>query len=120
MEKRPRLAGRVIAGLLAVLLALPARAQEGLAAVAQNQSCTVEELLDSGTFAPGDSVSDWFAVAAGRSGEDVRTEGYRKSLSDYVTQKYRKEGGLDSVRATEWHRIALALLALGGDPTDVG
>ena len=65
MEKRPRLAGRVIAGLLAVLLALPARAQEGLAAVAQNQSCTVEELLDSGQFTPGDSVSDWFAVAAG-------------------------------------------------------
>ena len=120
MEKRPRLAGRVIAGLLAALLALPARAQEGLAAVAQNQSCTVEELLDSGQFTPGDSVSDWFAGAAGRSGENVCTEGYRKSLSDYVTQKYRKEGGLDSVRATEWHRIALALLALGGDPTDVG
>ena len=28
-------------------------------------------------------------------------------------------GGLDTLKATEWHRIAMAVLALGGDPTDM-
>ena len=121
MEKRPRIAGRLIAGMLAlVLLVLPAAAQDSLAALAQNQGCTVEALLDTGTFTPGDSVSDWVAFAAGRSKEPVQTEDYRKALTAYVTKKYRSEGGLDTIRATEWHRISLTLLALGGDPTDAG
>lgn len=121
MEKRPRLAGRLIAGMLAlVLLVLPAAAQDSLAALAQNQNCAVEALLDSELFTPGDSVSDWVALAAGRSKEPVETERYRKALTTYVTKKYRSEEGLDTVRATEWHRISLTLLALGGDPTDAG
>lgn len=33
---------------------------------------------------------------------------------------YRENGGLDRIKATEWHRITLAVLAQGGDPTAFG
>lgn len=120
MEKRSRFAGRLIAALLALVLVLPAQAQDGLAALAEEQGCSQENLLDSDLLTVGDSVSDWLAIAAGRAEENIRTADYCKALTSYVTKKYRKEGGLDTVRATQWHRIALAILATGGDPTDVG
>lgn len=126
MEKRSRFAGRLIALLLALVLALPAHAQDTpavqdtLAALAADRGCAQEALLDEGGFTPGDSVSDWIAIAAGRSGERIETDAYRRALTEYVTQMYRRQGGLDAVRATQWQRIALAILALGGDPTCVG
>ena len=33
---------------------------------------------------------------------------------------YRENGGLDRIKATEWHRITLAVQAQGGDPTAFG
>ena len=41
-------------------------------------------------------------------------------MQTYVEQKYREPDKLDRVKATEWHRISLAVLACGGDPTHFG
>ncbi|MCH5186756.1 MAG: terpene cyclase/mutase family protein [Oscillospiraceae bacterium] len=63
-------------------------------------------------------ANDWFAVAAGRGGKAM--PGYLEQLSAYVAEKYQSDGGLDRNKATEWHRTALAVKALGGDPANVG
>lgn len=63
-------------------------------------------------------ANDWFAVASGRGGRAL--PGYLEKLSAYVAEKYQSDGGLDRNKATEWHRVALAVKALGGDPTNVG
>lgn len=37
-----------------------------------------------------------------------------------MEERYRQPGALSAAKATEWHRIALAVLAAGGDPTSFG
>ncbi len=63
---------------------------------------------------------DWFAIAAGRYGIADAPAVYLKNIEKYITQKYKTQDKLDAVKATEWHRIALAVLACGGDPTKIG
>ncbi len=79
-----------------------------------------EEALLSGSLAEsaGSTDADWFAFTAGIAGERKGADVYLTMLSRYVTAKYRADGALDPVKSTEWHRIALTVLALGGDPTD--
>ena len=103
---RKRLLSALLALVLAALLMAPAGAED------------FRPLLESQPLAAGDSVSDWLAVAAGRAG--VQRADYLRDLEDYVTSMYREQGGLDRIKATEWHRIALAVLAQGGDPTAFG
>ena len=91
-----------------------------LEAVATYLGCEYEDLLLSEKLVPGDAVSDWFAIVAGCSGEKIHTKTYLKGLQEYVTRKYKEEGGLHTIKATEYHRISLAILALGGDPTNFG
>lgn len=67
----------------------------------------------------GSSAADWYAMALGRMGTESG-ERYLSALRDYVESRYRTENRLDAKRATEWHRIALTVLALGGDPTAFG
>lgn len=105
---------------LALLLAVPAYGADTLDALAAYKGCTADTLLDGDVLAAGDSVSDWIAVAAGRSRSPKGESRYLRALEDYVTQMYRTEGGLHRLKATEWHRIALAVLAQGGDPTAFG
>lgn len=45
---------------------------------------------------------------------------YLDRLEDYVTRCYQQQGCLHPVKVTEYHRIALTVLALGGDPTAFG
>jgi len=119
----------VLALMLAVLLTcLPCRAAGESALLQQavsgmkaqlNMSEQQKLLADSTALPAGQSISDWLAIALCLSGADEGQESYRQALSQYVSQKLEQEGTLDAHKATEYHRIILALAALGADPTDV-
>lgn len=110
----------VIAILTALLLTQTALAdtRQSLDALAQDFGSSFDTLLTSEQLAPGDAVSDWIALVAGRCGGDGSD--YLQRLETYVSECYARQGGLDRVKPTEWHRISLTVLALGGDPTSFG
>ena len=74
-----------------------------------------EEFIDKA----GTPSSDWLVIALNQLGVEGDFDKYRSALSAYVIQKYETENKLDVVKSTEWHRITLAYLACGGDPTDI-
>ena len=103
---RRSLAGALLALMLAAALICPAWGED------------FRPLLENRPLTAGDSVSDWLAIASGRAG--LQRPDYLRDLESYVTSMYRENGGLDRIKATEWHRITLAVLAQGGDPTAFG
>ncbi len=70
--------------------------------------------------AAGSPAGDWYPIGLGRLGIDDDYEMYLAALRENISERYAKSGGLDAVKSTEWHRITLAVLALGGDPTSFG
>lgn len=68
----------------------------------------------------GSSATDWLPIGLSRCGAEDDYDSYLAALRTYVEQKYREPDKLDRTKATEWHRIALAVLACGGDPTHFG
>ena len=68
----------------------------------------------------GSSSADWYAVALGRTGIDDDYFSYLAVLKNNVQSRYKTSEKLDSQKATEWHRISLAVLSVGGDPTNMG
>lgn len=74
---------------------------------------------DELTYA-GSSATDWLPIGLSRCGVEDDYDAYLAALQAYVEQKYREPDKLDRVKATEWHRISLAVLACGGDPTHFG
>ena len=68
----------------------------------------------------GSSGADWYAVAVGRFGLADDYTAYLSALRSNVEERYRTPGKLNAHKATEWHRISLAVAALGGDPTNFG
>lgn len=68
----------------------------------------------------GKSSGDWYAIALGRIGCDEDGFSYLAVLKNEIRQRYKAKELLDFQKATEWHRVSLAVLALGGDPTDIG
>ena len=74
---------------------------------------------DELTYA-GSSATDWLPIGLSRCGVEDDYDAYLAALQTYVEQKYREPDKLDRVKATEWHRISLAVLACGGDPTHFG
>ena len=74
---------------------------------------------DELTYA-GSSATDWLPIGLSRCGVEDDYDAYLAALQSYVEQKYREPDKLDRVKATEWHRISLAVLACGGDPTHFG
>ena len=68
----------------------------------------------------GTEVSDWYVFAIGRLGIQDDTQAYLEMVKQNITKRYKSEGKLDQTKATEWHRIALAVLSVGGDPTQIG
>ena len=70
----------------------------------------------------GSTAGDWFPLALSRLGEKDNQSGYIAVINDNVQKRYDDESGvkLDRYKATEWHRIALGLLACGGDPRHAG
>ena len=77
-------------------------------------------LADSKQVTPGSSLSDWMAITLARSETPERYDQYLSGLKKYVEKAYAKNGGLHDIKATEYHRISLAVLSLGGDPTAFG
>ncbi len=63
---------------------------------------------------------DWYALYMYRAGYESDYAAYGRALEDAVSQKYRENGGLDRVRASEWHRTGLAATACGGDALAFG
>jgi len=68
----------------------------------------------------GTTPGDWYPIGLGRLGIEDRNAAYLAVLRDRVEERYRQPGKLNSAKATEWHRIALAVSAMGGDPTSFG
>lgn len=65
------------------------------------------------------SVADWYAVAMARAALADDYDTYLTALKRYVENAYAGEG-LSDRKATEYHRIALAVTALGGDASSFG
>lgn len=126
MERRRNYTTGILCLILVcvILLSSPvtalAQSEAALNAIAKKLGCDYEDILLSDKLVPGETVSDWIAVATGCSGNPVKRQAYLKGLEDYVTNAYEAENGLHNIKATEWHRISLAVMALGGDPTDFG
>ena len=68
----------------------------------------------------GTTPGDWYPIGLGRLGIADRNTAYLAVIRDRVEERYRHPGKLNAAKATEWHRIALAVLAMGGDPTALG
>lgn len=68
----------------------------------------------------GTTPGDWYPIGLGRLGIADRNSAYLAVVRDRVEERYAQPGKLNSAKATEWHRIALAVLAMGGDPTAFG
>lgn len=133
---------RIIAAFAALIMilcaVLPAYAATGGASPSDDEALSVaqgiikwkkqstgispEEALFSADYSglAGSSAGDWYAFGIGRLGIDDDYEMYLAALRENVSERYAKSGGLDAVKSTEWHRISLAVLALGGDPTSFG
>ncbi len=63
---------------------------------------------------------DWYTLYMYRAGYESDYAAYGSALEDAVSQKYQENGGLDRIRASEWHRTGLAATACGGDALAFG
>lgn len=77
-------------------------------------------LNDTHLALAGSSAGDWYAFAVSRLGTADNQSGYLAMLREYVQSSYQKSGGLSATKVTEWHRIALTVLACGGNPESFG
>ena len=68
------------------------------------------------------TASDWTVLFLGRLGIAEDYSAFLNRASAYVKDLYDKNPstGLSTNTPTEWHRLTMAVLAAGGDPTDVG
>lgn len=77
-------------------------------------------IFDSGLLLEaGSNSSDWFAIGVSRLGKEANYLDYQALLSENVEKRYQTSHLLSVGKATEWHRIGLAYLASGGNPTDL-
>ena len=68
----------------------------------------------------GTTPGDWYPIGLGRLGITDNQTGYLAVINENVQKRYQTAEKLDRTKATEWHRIALAVLASGGDPRHMG
>ncbi len=80
-----------------------------------SESLICDEYMDTAATTAG----DWYVLGLNRLGLDDEYSAYLSKIERVVTDKYETEGTLHKVKATEYHRITFAVLAAGGDPTDV-
>lgn len=64
----------------------------------------------------GTTPGDWYQIGMSRLGLDDDYNGYLAVIKNIVKERYKSSSKLSSVKATEWHRISLAVLSCGGDP----
>ena len=82
--------------------------------------CVYLEDIADGNLRAGDSGSDWTVILLSQADREYDYDTYLNELEEYVTDCYRSGDKLDRVKATEWHRIAMAVEAAGGDPRNFG
>ncbi|MBQ8540988.1 MAG: DUF4430 domain-containing protein [Clostridia bacterium] len=97
---------RIISLTVILLLLLP----QIVAANSMLSQCALSQ--------PGNSSSDWSAIALLVSEKDFDKTAYLNALKEYTKEKYLTAGKLSPVKATEWHRIALAVTLSGEDATN--
>lgn len=68
----------------------------------------------------GTTSGDWYPIGLGRLGIEDNQSGYLATIADVISKRYAAENKLDKAKATEWHRISLAILACGGNPRKAG
>lgn len=68
----------------------------------------------------GTPSGDWYPIGLGRFGMEDDFVSYQAVIKNTVVQRYKTKEKLDVQKSTEWHRISLAVLATGGDPTNMG
>ena len=68
----------------------------------------------------GTTPGDWYPIGLGRLGIEDNQAGYLAVINDNVQKRYETTAKLDKAKATEWHRISLAILASGGNPRRMG
>ncbi|MCK9478583.1 MAG: terpene cyclase/mutase family protein [Firmicutes bacterium] len=68
----------------------------------------------------GTTPGDWFPIGLGRYGYPDDYSAYLAVIREVVQERYKTPGKLHAAKSTEWHRISLAILAMGGNPTNVG
>lgn len=68
----------------------------------------------------GDTNVDWYVIGLGRTGIKDDYAAYLAVIEDVVQTRYQRKEKLSNAKATEWHRISLAILSSGGDPTKIG
>lgn len=120
---------RMVASFLVFVVMVSAAACRGAEGVSQNQTLSEaieqsvktlqDSLTDEETGLAGSPNGDWTAMACAFAGQEEGISNYLPELENYVVKQYQKKSSLSDVKATEYHRIALTILALGGDPTDV-
>ena len=81
-----------------------------------------QEILFTNSFLEdaGEASTDWYVIGLGRAGIEDDYAAYLAMIQDAIEKQYQQEEKLSNAKATEWHRISLAILAAGGDPTNVG
>lgn len=87
------------------------------AAGLQSDADVIKEVL---TSSAGTTSSDWFVIAMSKLGLPGDYSAYLSKLTEQVKQRYLGADKLSGSKATEWHRISLAILACGGNPEAVG
>lgn len=120
---------RIIAGILIFTVMISAAACSKGNTASENQSldgmigqsakALQKNLTGEETVSAGSPTGDWTAMAYAFAGQKKTCSDYLPELENYIVKQYRKKGNLSDVKATEYHRAALAILALGGDPADV-
>lgn len=68
----------------------------------------------------GTTPGDWYPIGLGRLGVVDNQSGYLAVINDNVQKRYQTADKLSRAKATEWHRISLAVLASGGNPRRMG
>lgn len=87
----------------------------------KNLAGVTESLLSLGEAYPaGTSICDWTALAASLLGAEGDGAVYLEALNTYISENFPLSKSDRNPMATEWHRMALVVKALGGDPTACG
>ena len=68
----------------------------------------------------GTTPGDWYPIGMSRLEVPEDYDRYLAVLKAEVEKRYKEKNKLSAAKATEWHRISLAVLAAGGDPTHFG
>ena len=80
---------------------------------------TPEDTLFAGDFlnAAGSTAGDWYPFGMAAAGLEDDYTAYLAALRENVRTRCEQDGTLSESKATEWHRVILAALSCGADPT---